>query len=1320
MRKILPIFLNIVICFTLFFGTLKPVFAAAVPYPSPDVIYTDDPEVNFVGKTAARAVQFLNWTLQNYEWSCYMPTDPTSNSRQCQNQSNPLMQFWQIIRNIIYGFFALIVLVTAFVLIITRGKSLTIQRFLPRFVAVVLLVTLSYSLIQVIYTTTDIFQGFFLTKGTNAAGEREQIDASDLLYVGWNYEDFRGLRKVNPHFDESVFVNLLLARITAVTYYAMTGVLIIRKIILWFFIILSPIFPVLLLYYPVRNTAKIWIGEFFRWLLYAPLFSVFLSGLVNLWKSPRIPLIFNFANVGTSFVYPTATNVLLGGPGQVVTETNNLNTPDTFALYIVALIMLWVVILLPFILLQIFLDYLSNFSFSDSPAMQKILNTSYLLLNKPPPVPVTPLMPGPAGSTGVAKALPFSKYLNINNAPPVQKAGEAKQIPTAIPITAMRAEMNTELLNATSISLPTIRDIANYEKDIISKEASTNTSTVNTYKALQKLTNPVAILNPLERDKFTELKERLVSESRSGNSIANAIISAVNVVNNISNVSNVSNRNQTTNLRKALTNIANPASVISTATEHEKTMMTQLHDSLVKESEQGNTIASTILSAKDNTTIHELQNIKEQLTRESIQGNSIASSVLATSFTKEHADVLHNVLTQVANPETAATDFDREHITQMHDSLVQESQQGNVLASMILSTKDTTSASEIQDIKEQLIQASLQGNQTASSILTTAIAKIDSSTTQKILEKLAKPNNITNTVEREHFEKVKEKLVEAQKQGNILASTILSTMEAPDNIKDMQEVNDQLLEAKEKDQPIASEVLSLFVAEDIIPEITTLPQSNRVQAVSLEDYESVKKMWQENYKNMEVPEGMSTRQAWVNSEINDIDSVLNLLMSDDQEKIQEGMQEVGNILPFLMLGGFSQDEVIAYLKAKKEAGKTVLEEIVSEEANEETMVEEKTTVRAASKTQTQAAEVAEELSPLQSTNTPNITVNTELLQMTNLPLPTIRDLFTYETSFRSGKTEKQSEQLRIQEVLKGIKNPQSAGDEQEKIKMTQIQSSLMQKSQMGDNHAKLILDAVGIADKSQVAFSNNPLTLFHRYLLQLANPDFYPALKANEQILDIHNKLKEEVKNNNILADKILSVTETTLISQIIEIRDDVYSESEAGNALAGLIWEYTPEEIKLALNEAKETKVSLPENNPIQIVNLNDYETVRQMWEEYYNKSELPKGVIDKNDWLQQESESINYLLALFASNDQTKIQEALSQVGYMLPFLLLGGFSLSEITAYLNAKLKAANSVQQSLKEEENKEDIMINANSEQKDANLKTSSISDEATASEKSSA
>ena len=130
-----------------------------------------------------------------------------------------------------------------------------------------------------------------------------------------------------------------------------------------------------------------------------------------------------------------------------------------------------------------------------------------------------------------------------------------------------------------------------------------------------------------------------------------------------------------------------------------------------------------------------------------------------------------------------------------------------------------------------------------------------------------------------------------------------------------------------------------------MPQTVAFPATNRVQSVSLDDYESVKKMWAENYQKLEVPKAINGlekgREEWIKEEIDIITQTINYLMSNNQPKIQQGMDNVSRILPFLLIGGFSHDEVVAYLKAKLEAAKTVLSDLDKQKEEEETSVETK-------------------------------------------------------------------------------------------------------------------------------------------------------------------------------------------------------------------------------------------------------------------------------------------------------------------------------------------------------------------------------------------
>lgn len=741
----------------------------------PDGTWIADSEVTFAGKTAARSSDFLNWVLARYEWSKLDPNGAT----------NPFTSFWLRILGNIYLFALLLVLIGAFVMIITRGRSVTIMRFIPRFIMMLLLIAFSFGLIQFIYVITDIIQGIFLKGAETANGII--ISSADLLNIDFSYKDFIGFRLSGAPYDESVFISLLLVKLTALTYYIMSGVLLIRKVILWFFIIMSPVFPLLLLYSPVRNTAKIWIGEFFRWVLYAPIFAILLSGLVSFWRS-YIPLMFDFTST-TEIRYPTAVNILLGGPGQEVSRANSINLPDTFIQYIIALLMLWAVIILPFILLKIFMDYIFSLATVDSTSnIRQIINSKFPFLDKytGKNPPVTPISPMPPKLTGMAKSLPFvNKLSDFYQAPkspkpiepqpkPVRSAGQyfpnnQNIFNNQIRTTQQSLDKTKDILRSINVNVPTIRDIARYDASLLSSDTRKREETTNIIQKLEKIVDPLSTINSQENHQFNAVRDQLVKESGSNNSFASLIMQAAE---------KVVEQKQTVQISKKLKQIAAP-SIAQTFQEREQ--YSALRSQLVKESTNNNSFATSILSLADN---------------------------VSSSVSKEkQVEITSNVI----------------------EKLNSEKQKGNSLANIILSA--------ISPAKTAAVQG--------------------------------------------------------------------STASAP---------------AKQ----------------------TALPVVNRVQTVSLDDYEAVKEMWVENYKKLDVPVSISGSQKgrldWIKEEMAKITETIGLLTSPDVRNVDKGMQLVGNILPFLLIGGFSQTEIIAYLKAKLQAGKTVLDETDIKQEEEETQV----------------------------------------------------------------------------------------------------------------------------------------------------------------------------------------------------------------------------------------------------------------------------------------------------------------------------------------------------------------------------------------------
>lgn len=548
--KKLPIFLFTFIFFALLFLRLPFLNSKSLSVNLPiNHVYADEPdpgtwvpdaEVTFVGKSVVRANSFLDWTLTNYKWS---------------NNDTPLLQFWANIRNIVYIFLILFILIAGFIIVVTRGKSITGYQFIRQFVIAVILITFSFALIRIMYQVTDIIQGFFIKNSSGAI-----ISAKDLINISYDYT-VSGNRLYGPDYDESVFITVLLTRLTSITYNVMATILLLRKVILWFFIAVSPIFPILVLYMPLKNTAKVWISELFRWLFYGPLFAIMLSGLISIWKSNLCILNFDFCGnkVGDT-IYPTAVNIFLAGPGKAASLTNSLNYNDTYIQYIVALLMLWAVIFLPFLLLRIFLDYMSAISFSGNDAVGYITNT----LGKVPGMDLI------IGNKGAASSFSNATYQQINqqksSRETVKENQQSKtvvnsqtplssQSPSMIsrqgfgsgsssssiapiapiapflrPLTSFSkpsaSSRKSVVASMSSIPTPTIHDVTRFDNNNYTPTPSVHTEITKIHETLQKISTPSASASPNERSQFMAIRNKLENASKRGDKSASSVMAA--------------------------------------------------------------------------------------------------------------------------------------------------------------------------------------------------------------------------------------------------------------------------------------------------------------------------------------------------------------------------------------------------------------------------------------------------------------------------------------------------------------------------------------------------------------------------------------------------------------------------------------------------------------------------------------------------------------------------------------------------------------------------------------------------------------------------
>jgi prolyl oligopeptidase PreP (S9A serine peptidase family) len=107
---------------------------------------------------------------------------------------------------------------------------------------------------------------------------------------------------------------------------------------------------------------------------------------------------------------------------------------------------------------------------------------------------------------------------------------------------------------------------------------------------------------------------------------------------------------------------------------------------------------------------------------------------------------------------------------------------------------------------------------------------------------------------------------------------------------------------------------------------------------------------------------------------------------------------------------------------------------------------------------------------------------------------------------------------------------------------------------------------------------------------------------------------------------------------------------------------------------------IPLPENEE----SLEEYEEIRQLWVEQYRKGEVPlsEDVHTRLEWVEQDVSIITDILTKLISKDENERQQALDEVGFILPVFLMNNLSGLQLITYLKAKVSAAKEVRVELK--------------------------------------
>ncbi|MEI6532421.1 MAG: hypothetical protein WCO06_01135 [Candidatus Roizmanbacteria bacterium] len=727
-------------------------------------IWIEDPEVTSQGKADERARQFLYWVV---------------NSNAIDNHL-VLKQIWSMTSGIAYFFVIIVAGIIGLGFVIGQQANFDLKiRIWPavwKIVVALLWIAFSASIVLILIQLSELLMKFFM----------ENLGGKDLFNIYFNatsqesnYQKFIGCRDLNLRVQESIQAEMFLLRITNVTYYVMGTMLLLRKILLWFLLFVSPFLALLMPFVFIRNAGWIWIGVFFQWLLYGPLFALFFGALATIWKA-GIPFSFVFGRVNSpeGYVYPTGIIITYGGPSQVLSATNNGNYVDTFSEYIISLIMLWAVIFFPWWLLRIFRDYCCDGIY----AMKNILMAMYDNSRINP----SPGAPSPSPNSTTTKTF-IKQQENVKNESSVKMESREQ-------IREVKTEQITKSLH---LEAKKLSDIARLETNKQSRDEMK--------KNIDLLSNPVKAESPTERNKFMNIRSELFSRAIKDDKIARQIMSATSsspmeriqtresIIKTTTQFASSSNANRDISVKLGV-----PQSKIQSVT------------SAFSGSLSRNTKLVTSVAKSTNMPMNQVQSVLTSYSQNTSQpGRNIVSRISKeTNVTNEKVEaILRQISNTIKTTSTINNRMTTEGISKDHASEIMKTI-SNVSSSTSVSVAErVASISGITVTQTQLATKNIITNIISSPIAMQQIADKTNSTpaiVSKVLSSFAQNSTLTTTP-------LIDAIVQSIQIDKSIVSAILSETNAiSQNIQFIQLISKSL----SLDESIVKNILQSLVTSD--------------------------------------------------------------------------------------------------------------------------------------------------------------------------------------------------------------------------------------------------------------------------------------------------------------------------------------------------------------------------------------------------------------------------------------------------------------------------------------------------------------------------
>jgi len=411
------------------------------------------------------------------------------------------------------------------------------------------------------------------------------------------------LSSANPTLiTEAVVFEFVMMMITSIAYFLLALIFVVRIIILWALLIVSPALFILAVFPSTRSWFYNWLNLYGRWLLIGPLVALGISVIINIWQTVGLPIGSSYEE---SVLMGSKSNLSFLLPGK--TEVSSFQDAGEMMEYIVFLIMLYLPIFFGFALTR--QKAWAGVTNHVSTKWNQISKNKKLLQILSTQTTETKTSETKTESRGMTEQ--FKDVIGAQ----VSKFTQA----------TMPSSVNKEVINSTTTSngymipsassfLPESLALNNVDEllELVGKNKESKSSH---QKVIEKLANPEKIKDQTEQKHAKAVHEELTTRAKKGDSKAIRLINEVNDKQSDS----LSNKNVTTN---NTTQVNNSSEVHSDKTEtlHETTIAKEVHES-VKPAEPHSVGAADLQTQAKGETNSDTEKVKEQINEEYEMGD---------------------------------------------------------------------------------------------------------------------------------------------------------------------------------------------------------------------------------------------------------------------------------------------------------------------------------------------------------------------------------------------------------------------------------------------------------------------------------------------------------------------------------------------------------------------------------------------------------------------------------------------------------------------------------------------------------------------------